>query len=192
MLEELDAKLSELNILSPQSRQLFKEIATIKKLPKSKNIFVEGDGNAHEYLLLSGVLHRYNLADDGQLITTGFYMTKAVVTPHFARTKNGKSIFSLQALTNAVVAEIAVADLNLLRQTNNEFRFFGQKIIEEELSKLFYFETVYRSCSAKERLLILRNHFPNLENLVPHNSIASFLGITNVSFSRLRHELSVK
>jgi len=124
------------------------------------------------------------------MVTTGFYMSKSVITPNFARTNNGKSIFSLQTLTDDVLAEILVTDLDNLRYTNKEYSDFGQRIMEAELARTFYNEAVFRSFNAKERLLELRKQFPSLENLVPHNIIASYLGITNVSLSRLRNELA--
>ena len=189
MLDALNAQLIELDIQSPQSRQLFKEKSKIRVLPKNENIFLEGKANDSEYLLIRGVLHRYNISEKGDMITTGFYMAKSVITPRFARIKDRKSIFSLQTLTEVVVAEISASELDRMRQTEEAFERFRQKVLEAELSRIFYFETVNRCYGAKERLLILRKHFPGLENLIPHNYIASFLGITNVSFSRLRHEL---
>ena len=171
---------------------MFQDKSTLKEYSKSKDIFVGGKKNKLEYLLISGVLHRYNISDKGNIVTTGFYMSKSVITPHFARTNNGKNIFSLQTLTDAVIAEIPVKELDNLRYNNKEFHEFGQRILETELTQSFFKEVVYRSYNAKERLLILRQQFPNLENLIPHSIIASYLGITNVSFSRLRNELSKK
>jgi CRP-like cAMP-binding protein len=113
-------------------------------------------------------------------------MPESVITPHFARTNNGKSIFSLETLTDVALAEIPVADLDRLRYTNHEFNLFGQRIIEAAFAQTIYNETVFRSFNAKERLLTLRKQFPNLENLIPHHIIASYLGITNISLSRLR------
>jgi CRP-like cAMP-binding protein len=46
------------------------------------------------------------------------------------------------------------------------------------------------SLTAKERLLSFRQQFPMFENLISHPDIASYLGITNISLSRLRKELS--
>ncbi len=119
-------------------------------------------------------------------------MLKAVIIPHFARDHNNKSIFSLQALTDIIIAEIPVKELDNLRNYNKEIQEFGQRIIESELALTYFNEVVFRSYSAKERLLAVRKWFPNLENMVPHNIISSYLGITNVSFSRLRNELSKK
>ena len=43
--------------------------------------------------------------------------------------------------------------------------------------------------AAKERLIEFRNKYKILENLIPHTDIASYLGITNISLSRLRKDL---
>lgn len=188
--EPIHTTLDKFQIVSPFSKELFIQRSQITELPKNKIIFIEGKKNQSEYLLLSGVAHRYNISDKGDVVTTGFYMSDSVITPHFARTHKGKNIFSLQTLTEAVIAEIPVKELDYLRYTNEEFQAFGQRIIETELANNFFNEVVFRSYNAKERLLALRKQFPNLENLVPHTIIASYIGITKVSFSRLRNELT--
>jgi len=190
MNEELSDILNDFGIISAFSKQLFLDKADVVELPKNHNIFLEGKRNHFEYVMISGVAHRYNISDKGVTVTTGFYMPKSVITPNFARTNNGKSIFSLQTLTDVVIAEILVTELDNLRYTNKEYSDFGQHIMEAELARTFYNEAVFRSFNAKERLLILRKQYPSLENLVPHNIIASYLGITNVSLSRLRNELA--
>ncbi|MEM6343465.1 MAG: hypothetical protein AAF927_06275 [Bacteroidota bacterium] len=45
------------------------------------------------------------------------------------------------------------------------------------------------SLKAKDRLIKFREEYPQLENLIPHPHIASYLGITNISLSRLRKEI---
>lgn len=190
--EALNFLLENLGIISSLSRQNFIEKATLVALPKNMDLFKAGSANSKEYLLLQGILHRYNISDKGAPITTGFYLPGSVVTPHFARTSKGKSIFSIQALTHSVLAAIPVIELDALRNNNPEFRDFGQRVIEKELSTALQQDVALRSFSAKERLLAMRKQYPHLENEVPHPVIASYLGITNVSFSRLRKELSVK
>lgn len=192
MADILGNILNDFGVTSTSSRQLFKDKSTLKEYSKFKDIFVEGKKNGLEYLLVSGVLHRYNISDKGDIVTTGFYMPKSVITPHFARTNKGINIFTLQTLTDSVIAEIPVEELDYLRNNNKEFHEFGQRILEKELAQTYFNEVVYRTYNAKERLLALRKDFPNLENLIPHNIISSYLGITNVSFSRLRNELSKK
>lgn len=177
------------SLSSPSCKLIASECSIHQK--KRKIIISEnGQANSSEYFLLEGIIHRYSLIEKGEFITTGFYAGPTIITPNFARTSNGKSIFSLQALTDVTVAEISVAALDELRDSNQEIRKWGQRIVEMELKLRFADETRFRSSKARERLIYLRNKYPNLENLVPHTCIASYLGITPVSFSRLRKELA--
>lgn len=190
MHDSLEQLLIGLGIDAPTSRQLFGDNARVVALQKNSDIFLEGKKSNSEYLLVSGIAHRYNISDKGDKVTTGFYISPSVVTPHFARTKRGKSLFSLQALTAVVLAEIPVAALDHLRSTDKEWYRFGQRVVENALSASLQVEVAFRSAGAKERLLAMRTWFPGLENKVPHHIIASYLGITPVSFSRLRNELA--
>ena len=192
MKKAIETFLKEICINSHNSIQQFIDKAAIIELPKNTDIIKTGNANSHEYLLLSGIMHRYNLSDKGAMVTTGFYLPGSVITPHFARTSNGRSIFSVQAVTNAVLAAIPVDDLDALRNNNTEFRDFGQRVVEKELSTALQLDVAFRSFNAKERLLAMREQYPHLENEVPHPLIASYLGVTNVSFSRLRKELATK
>jgi CRP-like cAMP-binding protein len=190
--DKLHSALTIFRLKTTRIRNLFSDSCTIKYYTKNDIIFSVDKKNSNEYFLIDGVLHRFNFNEDGEKITTGFYLANSVVTPHFARTIKGKSIFSLQALTEIQIAEIPVTIFDNLRFTNEEFELFGQKVIEEELSKSILTDIAYRSSNAKQRLLLFRKTYPNLENLIPHTFIASYLGITNVSFSRLRREFMKK
>ncbi|MDR2145703.1 MAG: hypothetical protein LBE91_04500, partial [Tannerella sp.] len=103
MTSALSNILADFGIMSESAKQLFLEKATIVELPKNHTVFLEGKKNLLEYILISGVVHRYNISDKGDAVTTGFYMPESVITPHFARTNNGKSIFSLETLTDVAL-----------------------------------------------------------------------------------------
>lgn len=146
--------------------------------------------NNQEYLLLDGFLHRYSINLSGEPVTTAFYMGPVVITPHFARTVNGRNRFSIQALTPVTLAAIPVSILDKLRSEHDDIRDWGNRVVENELNRMLHQEVISRTLSAGERLLLLRKDYPGIENRIPHHFIASFLGITPVSFSRLRKELS--
>ncbi|WP_320052604.1 Crp/Fnr family transcriptional regulator [uncultured Acetobacteroides sp.] len=190
MAKRLDSTLRLLGIQAGETRTLFTSHATVREYEKGDIIFHEKRCNSTEYILIDGILHRYNATLQGLPVTTGFYQATAAITPHFARTIAGQSLFSMEALTCSVVAEISVEDLDRLRSISPELERFGARVVANELLSNLQEDVVNRSTSAKERLLLLRRRHPLLENLVPHSAIASYLGITNVSFSRLRSALS--
>lgn len=162
----------------------------IVHLKKNEMLTDSGQPDKYEYFLLEGIIHRFSLTEKGDFITTHFYVGPAKVMPHFARTKHGISIFSLQALTPVTVAIIDVDTLNGLKETHREIQGWSQKIVEQTLKRNFENDIRFRSSNAKERLNHLRKEIPNIENLIPHTCIASYVGITPVSFSRLRKEMT--
>ena len=68
-------------------------------------------------------------------------------------------------------------------------REFGNMVLKIELKNKVEKEIGQASLTAKERLLKFREQYSSLENLVPHTTIATYLGITNISLSRLRRDL---
>lgn len=184
-----------INQYAPVSAQALAEVESageIFTLSKNKHLFKAQLYDAFEYFQLEGIAHRYNTDDENQPITTGIYSGPVVLTPHFARTRGGFSIFSVQALTDCTYFKVPIGTFDELRKNNKQIHAFGQRVVEQEFTTHLRFEVLFRSYSAKNRLLFFREHYPMLENLIPHTVIASYLGITPVSFSRLRNELAKK
>jgi CRP-like cAMP-binding protein len=166
------------------------EIGHIETFRRDEIIFHQNRYNGFEYFQLEGISHRFNTDSDKHTVTTGIYQNETIITPHFTRAKNGQSIFSLQALTDCTYLSVPIDTFDKLREQTEQIKTIGRILIEKEFIRNLNFEVLFRSYSAKERLLYFRANYPQLENIIPHTVIASFLGVTLVSFSRLRGELS--
>ena len=94
--------------------------------------------------------------------------------------------FNFQALTDLKLATINAKAFREQIRHNAEIRDFANTVLKNELLQKMEKEIGLASLTAKERLLKFREQFPMLENLISHADIASYLGITNVSLSRLR------
>lgn len=117
-------------------------------------------------------------------------MPGSVISPNTIRTFEGKSLLNLQALTDVKLSVLPAPDFEQLMIDNLEIRHFANTVLQQELIRKVDKEIGLASLTAKERLEKLRKDFPNLENLIPHSDIASYLGITNISLSRLRKEMA--
>lgn len=184
-----------LNAYAPVSEanaELIFRAGEVEDVKKNEMVFQEKRFNGFEYFQYKGISHRYNVDQDTQPLTTGIFQGKTVITPHFARTRNGHSIFSLQALTDSTFLKVPAGTFRELSDNHQQILFFGRAVVEREFIRNLNFEVLFRSYTAKDRLVYFRENYPQLENLIPHTVIASFLGITPVSFSRLRNELAKK
>ena len=188
--KQLSLTLDKYLHLTSHSKKLVVENCIFQELAKDDFLIKIHKIDSNEYFLLEGILSRNVMNEDGEVVTAGFYMSPMVITPHFARTVNDKSIFNIQAMTPVLYANIPVAVFDSFRYSYDDFKAFGLKVLEQELINTMENEISYRALSAKERLLVLRHKYPNLENLVAHTAIASFLGVKPISFSRLRKEIA--
>lgn len=176
----------------PVSRKSLEEIEALLELRnfEKRELFIrEGKRDDKEYFVLEGVCRSFLLNPKGEEITISFYASDSVIAPNMTRINQGLSLLNFQALTELKLAIIDVAQFDQLRTENTEVRNFGNAVLQDELYRKTEKEVGLASLTARDRLLKFRKDFPMLENRIPHSDIASYLGITNISLSRLRKEL---
>lgn len=176
--------------MSPTSVEQILSISSNVEVSRGKDFIVEGKTNALEYFVEEGICRSYLYDPEGEAITISFFMPGSVISPNTIRTFEGKSLLNLQALTDVKLSVLPAPDFEQLMIDNLEIRHFANTVLQQELIRKVDKEIGLASLTAKERLEKLRKDFPNLENLIPHSDIASYLGITNISLSRLRKEMA--
>ncbi|MCT4698957.1 Crp/Fnr family transcriptional regulator [Tenacibaculum haliotis] len=157
---------------------------------KGETFIKRNKRNNKEYFIIDGVSRSYLINPEGEDITISFFTKNAIISPFSTRTENEISILNFQALTELKIATIDAALFEQLMLDNKEIRNFGNKVLRNELKQKTSKEIGLASLSAKERLQSFRKDYRNLENLIPHTIIATYLGITNISLSRLRGDLA--
>lgn len=172
--------------LSQSSFKQMENIFEVSKIEKNELFVHAGQKNQSEYVILQGYCRSFLLSPDGEEITLAFYKQHDVISPHIIRTKHNVSLLNFQALTELELIQFDSEKFLSLMISNLEIRDFGNTILKNELFRKTEKEIALASHTAKERLIRFREEFAMLENLIPHPIIASYLGITNVSLSRLR------
>lgn len=94
--------------------------------------------------------------------------------------------FVLQALTPSVLLSIDHASLQRLYGRIPAMERFGRLMLEEAVVARATREVEQLTMNAQERYLRLLRRSPHLLQLVPQKDIASYLGMTPETFSRLR------
>ena len=150
------------------------------------HLFHEGDINDTEYFVLSGLLRSYVISHDGCDITLGFYSGPCIFSPSVTRCSDGKSRIHCEALQDTTVVSFAFSSLVHLMQKDNIVQAWGDAVLRQDLLARAQREWVLATMSGADKLAEFRKTYENLEQQVPHYHIASFLGITPVTLSRLR------
>ena len=176
--------------MSSTSLETIMGIVEYIEYQKNDIFIVEGKRDSREYFVLEGVCRSFLLNPDGEEITISFFSGKSIISPHTTRTINGYSNLNFQALTEVKMGAMNASRFEEFMVENLEIREFGNSVLRNELKKKVEKEIGMASQTAKERLIKFREDYPILENLIPHTTISTYLGITNISLSRLRNELA--
>jgi CRP-like cAMP-binding protein len=172
-----------------------KEIATwfISKEILRNDFFLTEGQLSNEYLFLEqGSMRAFAHDTEGNDVTTHFYSEKNVVfevASFFDRTRSKENI---QALTDCSGRYITYEQLNTLFHTIPEFREFGRSILVKGFSALKTRTLSVITETAEDRYAALLKTSPEIFQYAPLKTIASYLGITDTSLSRIRREFSKK
>lgn len=159
-----------------------------------KNEFFLREGNhCNEYLFLEkGFMRAFAHDTEGNEVTTDFYSDKQVVfevASFFQRTISKENI---QALTDCEGWYITYEQLNMLFHSLPEFRDFGRSILVKGFAALKNRMLSQITETAEERYKNLVQTKPEIIHHAPLKTIASYLGITDTSLSRIRKEFTKK
>jgi len=157
-----------------------------RRLNKGVHLTRQEQPEADEFILLEGCLASSICDQDGKEVCVEFFVGPCVVTPNIARTRDGVSLVSIVATTDASLARID-SDLLANRMISSEpVRNWANDVLRDALSRKVDREWCLAALGGAERLVWFRQSFPSYEDIFPHNLIASFLGVTPVTLSRLR------
>ncbi|HEY2582420.1 MAG TPA: Crp/Fnr family transcriptional regulator [Mucilaginibacter sp.] len=190
--ETLISSLHKSNIVSLTSATQIAEQFDYKSI--SKNQFLLAAGKvSDEYLFLEkGCMRTFAHDTAGNEVTTNFCLPGQVafeVSSFFNRTRSKENI---QALTDCEGWFITYEQLNNLFHTLPEFREFGRSVLVRGFTDLKTRMLSMITETAEERYEILLQTKPEIFQLAPLKYIASYLGITDTSLSRIRKELLKK
>ncbi|MBD0404053.1 Crp/Fnr family transcriptional regulator [Flammeovirga sp. EKP202] len=162
---------------------------TNKSVKKGDVFLKEGQPCKHLYYILKGFVRIYYLDLEGNQITHWFCADDAIITSPFSYVKGERNILYFEAMEDTELVLISASQLNTLiqhvpelgegmRQMNAEFAM----ILSRRIMSI-------HTQTAEERYLNLMEQHPLLFQKAKLSQIASFLGITQQSLSRIRKNL---
>ena len=104
--------------------------------------------------------------------------------------KGSLSLVNIQAITDCSVHEISRHDIIEYWETDMKTQRFGRHVAES-LFEMVYERLLDSYCTPEIRYRNLMERCPNLKEVVPLKSIASFLGVTPETISRIRRKLEI-
>ena len=184
MLDFLQQNASLL-VENPKLADDFQEIMTYKKFNKHDIIHHSGTICSHFYVIISGVARVFYFKEDKD-ITVHFAAEQETFTAIDSLIQRKKSKYFIEALEDMEVFAININDLEDLFLKKPKYERFGRLFLQQIYIDLVQRIDDLQLHSTKERYDILLTKKPHLFKRVASKHIASFLGMSAETFSRIR------
>lgn len=190
MFEVLFKKLDEKIELTEEEKQLCKSFFTPKKIRKRQYVLQEGDVCKYIAFVEKGMLRSYTIDEKGNEHIMQFAFEGWWIADQFSFLTGEPATYTIDAIEDS------------------ELLLLSRQAEEQLLSKMPKFERYFRillqnsliatqrrligslSQTAEERYTSLVGSCPTIPQRVPQHMMASFLGITPETLSRIRKQLA--
>lgn len=151
-------------------------------------IVAAGDDQNKLYLLIDGLIRKYYLDYQGNDLTHQFLEAGQVFsTQHVVF--SGQVMCNFEAVEPCKLVCFDYGEVQRLMQKDPALSQVYIGILEETLRIKLLRETALLAENAAERYVKLKAAIPDIDRRVNHSHIASYIGVTPVSLSRIRRTL---
>ncbi|MDM1137556.1 Crp/Fnr family transcriptional regulator [Empedobacter sp. R132-2] len=185
---EIEQILNQISPLSSQSIQLIADKIQLIRLPKNTTLIDADKVEKKLYFIKKGIVRAYTI-DDGKEITFWFGKEGDLILSMRSYVENKISYETIELMEDCELYEIKSSDIQLFYATNLEIANWGRKLAEIKLIKTEERFISRQLGTAIDRYKKLLEENPSLINRVQLGYIASYLGISQVTLSRIRTEI---
>lgn len=191
---ELKPVLDLFNALHPIGRRI--EIYLQKNIyccEVRKNDFLVKSGEICDsiYFIKKGVLRGF-ITEEGKEITTWLTIENEVVSTITGFLLQAPTMENIQAIEDCELLAIKFEDLNRLYMKYPSFNIVGRKITEQYYMYAEQRAYITRLHDAERKYELLMQLYAHFLNRIPLKYIASFLGITIETLSRVRAKANTR
>ncbi|MEM6766076.1 MAG: Crp/Fnr family transcriptional regulator [Bacteroidota bacterium] len=173
-----------------KEKELIKAAITLTDTPKNCILIDIGEVAQEIYFINKGLLRYYYLTDDGNEVTGFIFQENMFAGSHESFFSQLPSIQVLESLEDSELLAFSFDSLHQLFEKVPKMNIFTRKLLEMRMSfaqKIIASLIIHKP---QERYTSYQELHPGLENRIPQHILASYMGITPVSLSRIRKRLA--
>lgn len=184
LISNIDADQEILNQLLEQCKR--------KSYKKGSFLIFSGDLCESIFFVEKGLLRQYSIDNKGKEHILQFAPEGWLLNDRESMSLKKGSKFNIEALEDTEVFILDQAIMDKLEQEIPEFSAFNKDLLNNHIRQLQNRVNLLLSATAEERYLSFVKMYPDILLRVPQWMVASYLGITPESLSRVRKELASK
>ena len=187
-MRELISKIKSIIRLSKKAEEYLFSISTEKALPKGEILVRQGQAVKKTYFVTDGCIRSYFIDKNGKEHTLQFAIKDWWISDFIAIYNKEIATLTVECITDSTIIEFSSRELEGIYSLFPEFEDFQRKNLERHVVSLHKRILNQLQLTAQERYDLFLKQYPDIEQYTPNYHIASYLGITQQSLSRIRAE----
>lgn len=180
---------SQIDLTEEQIEQLKNHITT-KEFHRGDLILEAGDLSSDVYFVEKGVIRSYTIDENGKEHVIQFGTENWLVSDRNSYLCKKEAKFFIQAIEDSTIIIINEELSQFIQSLNPKYLESQVLLLQNHVRHLQDRITSLLSSTAKTRYLDFIKLYPNITARVPQWMIASYLGITPESLSRVRKDIA--
>ncbi len=153
---------------------------------KNQVLIKEGQVCNKLYFVEQGIGRSYYLKKDGKEVTQWFFGVGNFMSSADSFFQQSPSFYYLEILEDSILYSISKVKMDLLLAKYHKMEKFIRLLSIEMFTKIVHKLNAVQFQTAKERYNYMLSEFPDISHRVPLGYIASYLGMTQETLSRIR------
>lgn len=190
MVEEVKKAFVQFAFLTPKDIFQIAGITKLGMLKKNEHLLKEGDLNYNVVVVLKGLLRHYVIDKNGEEKTLRFVPEKKQAAMIDTIFHKKPAVENIMALENSYflkydfreIDRLVSDNFRLLKLQNQSFK----DVIADNVEQIKFLTIL----NPEERYQYFCKTYPNLEQRIKQKYLASFLGVTPTSLSRMRARMN--
>lgn len=176
------------NLSESEYEEIVKELV-LKEYSRGTVLIEQGDIPKNCYFVLKGIVRSYSVDEEGREITFGFYSEQHSINVFYGKNKHKESPYSFMCIEDCVlvVGDLETQDEDF--EKNPMLQSMTRSMIEETTDQMQEELASYIKKSPEQLVENIIENRPELLKRVPQYQLASYLGITPESLSRIKKRM---
>jgi len=192
MFDTFRKYLDDKIILTGHDYELIESVSLLKKLRKRQYLLQAGDVCRFNAFVCKGFLRNYYVDDNGQDHIMQFAPENHWTGDRESMDSGLPSKYNVDALEDSEILLLSKEDFEMIRKTIPAFNDFVNESLKKNAVVLQERIHVNISLSAEEKYRDFILKYPSISNRVPLHMIASYLGVSAETISRVRSQSAKK
>jgi CRP-like cAMP-binding protein len=188
MFEGFHHYISQVVSFTDKEKTILENAFTFREVPRKYKLTEEGKIARELYFIVKGLVRLY-YTKDGEEITGYIFRENLFASSYDSFLRQAPSIQTLETIEDCQLLVIDYHNMQRLYDILPKMQVMGRKVAEQRFINAQSILASFILDSPEERYRKFEAQHGDLLLRVPHHIIASYLGITPVSMSRIRKRL---